>query len=105
MLSAAPEVLAALPGMTPERLHQLLTQREAVPEDVLRAQLGVAANYITLQPSAANRINVDVRFRSNTRIHSQVVVLLVDNDIEPYRVLSWRDEGLASDERSTGGLQ
>jgi hypothetical protein len=97
-------VLAALPGITPERLHQLLTQREAIPEDVLRAQLGMAANYITLQPSAGNRIDVDVRFRTNTRIRSQVVVFLVDNDIEPYRVLSWRDEGFV-DERSTGGLQ
>ena len=98
-------MLAALPGITPERLHQLLTQREAIPADVLRAQLGMAANYITLQPSAGNRIDVDVRFRSNTRIRSQVVVFLVDNDIEPYRVLSWRDEGFASDERSTGVLQ
>jgi hypothetical protein len=70
----------------------------------LRAQLGMAANYITLQPSAGNRIDVDVRFRTNTRIRSQVVVFLVDNDIEPYRVLSWRDEGFV-DERSTGGLQ
>ena len=95
VLSAAPEVLAALPGVSPALLQQLLAQRGAAPQDVLRAQVGMAANYISLQPSAANRIDVDVRFASGRRIHSQAVVLVLDKDAEPYRVLSWRDEELS----------
>ena len=99
VLSAAPEVLAALPGLTPALLQQLLAQRGTAPQDVLRAQAGLSANYISLQSSAANRINVDVRFASGRRIHTQAVVLVLDNDTQPYRVLSWRDEELSLDDR------
>jgi general secretion pathway protein K len=105
VLSATPEVLAALPGLTPALLQQLMAQRGTAPQDVLRAQIGMAANYISLQPSAANRIDVDVRFTSGRRIHSQVVVLVLDKDTEPYRVLSWRDEELSIDKRNGGELQ
>jgi general secretion pathway protein K len=105
VLSAPPAVLAALPGITPERLDMLLSQRQGAPQDVVRAQLGMAASYVTLQPSAADRINVDVRFASNRRIHSQAVVLVLDKDTEPYRVLSWRDEELSADAHANAGLQ
>lgn len=103
LLNAAPEVLAALPGMTPERLHMLLAQRESAPQDILRAQLGMAAQYITMQPGKANRITVDVRLDSNLRVRSEAVVLLLDDDTEPFRVLSWRDEiaEQSTDERAT----
>lgn len=105
VLIAAPEVQAALPGLSPALLQQLLAQREGAPQDVLRAQIGAAASYISLQSSAADRIDVDVRFASNRRIHSQAVVLIFDNDTEPYRVLSWRDEELAINDRFDPGLQ
>src|SRR5262249_16838376 len=43
LLAATPEVLAALPGVTPDWLHVLLDQRQGAPQDVLRARLGPAA--------------------------------------------------------------
>lgn len=99
VLNAAPEVLAALPGLTPALLQQLLEGRGAAPQDVLQAQIGMAASYISLQPCAANRINIDVRFASGRRIHTKVVVLVLENDTQPYRILSWHDEELSLDER------
>lgn len=105
VLTATPEVLAAVPGLTPALLQQLLAQRGGAPQDVLRAQIGAAASYISLQSSVADRIDVDVRFASNRRIHSQAVVLILDKDTEPYRVLSWRDEELAINDRFGQGLQ
>jgi general secretion pathway protein K len=96
--SAPPPVIAALPGMTPDRLQSLISARDSgLSPDALRAQLGAAASYVAAQPSAANRITVNTRFTSGRRIWSRAVVLLVDKDTEPYRVLSWRDEELASD--------
>jgi len=95
VLSAAPEVLSALPGLTPALLQQLLAERGGAPQDVLRAQLGIAANYVSLQPGATNRVTVDVQFPSSRRIRSQAVVLVLDKDTQPYRVLSWRDEELS----------
>jgi general secretion pathway protein K len=92
LLAADPEVIAALPGVTPEWLHVLLDQREGAPQDVLRARLGPAARYVTVQPSRANRVMVEVRFDPKRRFRSDIVVLLLDGDSEPFRVLSWRDD-------------
>jgi general secretion pathway protein K len=104
VLSAPPAVLAALPGMTPDRLQMLITERENAPspedpayQSQIQSLLGTMASYTSLQPSAADRVKVDVRFQSKRRIESQVVFLLVDKDTQPYRVLSWRDEDLSSD--------
>jgi general secretion pathway protein K len=92
VLNAAPEVIAALPGMTPGRLHLLLAQRGGAPQDILRAQLGMAAQYATVQPSRANRVTVDVRLDANRRVRSEAVVLLLEEDTEPFHLLSWRDD-------------
>ncbi len=98
VLSASSAVIAALPGITPEGVQLLMGERgNSVPQDVMRAQLGSATNYVTLQPSAANRIVVDMRFTSKRRVRAEAVVLLLDKDTEPYRVLSWRDEELSAD--------
>src|SRR5258708_36181660 len=92
VLNAAPEVLAALPGVAPGRIEMLLAQREGAPRDILNAQLGPAAQYVTAQSSKANRVTVDVRFDTKRRMRSEAVVLLLDDDIAPFRFLSWRDE-------------
>jgi general secretion pathway protein K len=92
VLDAAPEVLAALPGVAPGRIEILLAQREGAPQDILNAQLGPAAQYVTAQASKANRVTVDVRFDTNRRMRSEAVVLLLDDDVAPFRFLSWRDE-------------
>lgn len=104
VLCAPPTVLAALPGMTPDRLQMLIAARENAPapddpayQSQIQSQLGALASYTSLQPSPADRVKVDIQFRSGRRMESQVVVLLVDKDTQPYRVLSWRDEELSRD--------
>jgi general secretion pathway protein K len=106
VLIAAPEVLAALPGMTPARLHDLELMRDKAPQDVLRARMGAAARYVTAQAGNSVRISVDVfqdigsldtgaRVQNagrRTRTRTEVVALVLNGDVEPYRVLSWRDE-------------
>jgi general secretion pathway protein K len=92
LLNAAPQVLAALPGMSPERFQTMLGLREGAPQDILSAQLGTAAQFATVQAGKSNRITVDVQFDAEHRAHSEAVILLRDEETEPYRVLSWRDE-------------
>jgi general secretion pathway protein K len=101
VLNAAPEVLAALPGLAPGRIEILLAQRDGAPRDILNAQLGPAAQYVTAQSSKANRVTVDVRFDTKRRMRSEAVVLLLDDGVAPFRLLSWRDEtgDLLVDER------
>lgn len=98
VLAAPSQVLAALPGLTPERLQMLLDLRGSAPQDVMRAQLGTTQSYITIDPSRANRVTVDVQFQSGGRTRTQAVIYLAPRDTEPYRVLSWRDDVPLSDQ-------
>jgi general secretion pathway protein K len=94
-LDAAPEVLAALPGMTPDRLHEVLAQRRVVPQnpDRLLSLLGPAQAHATVEGSKAVRVNVRIAFDNGRRMSSEVVIILLDdNATEPFGVLSWRDE-------------
>ena len=92
VFDASPVVLSALPGITPDRVQLLMSQRQAASQDVLRAQLGMAAQYVTVQPSKTNRVTVGIRFKSNRRIFSEAVILLMDKGDEPYRMLSWHHD-------------
>lgn len=98
LLGAAPEVLAALPGLTPDRLQQLLTLRQHAPQDVLKERLGLLARYATLQSSKAFHMTVEVAL-GERRTRSEVVIVLLTGDSEPYRIVSWRE-----DVDSAGGL-
>lgn len=97
MIGASPEVLAALPGVSPDLVKLLLGQRGNISNDVLMTQLGMAASYITMLPGLSNRIDVDVAFPTGRHVRAEAVVLVRPDDVEPYRVLAWRDEDLAKD--------
>jgi general secretion pathway protein K len=94
-LDAAPEVLAALPGMTPDRLYAVLAQRRTAPQnpDLLLSMLGPAQTHATVEGSKAVRVNVRIAFDNGRRMGSEVVIILYDDGAaEPFGVLSWRDE-------------
>jgi general secretion pathway protein K len=94
VLAAAPQVLSALPGMTPDRLYAILAQRQAPIPDLpaITAILGPAQSYATTESSRTVRVNVRVQFDNGTQMSAEIVILLVDDGAEPYRILSWRDD-------------
>jgi general secretion pathway protein K len=94
VLAAAPQVVASLPGMTPDRLSAILAQRQAPIPDVpaITALLGPTQSNATTESSRTTRVNVRVQFDNGTRMSSEIVILLVDDGAEPYRILSWRDD-------------
>jgi general secretion pathway protein K len=51
------------------------------------------------------RVNVRVQFDNGYQTSSDMVILLVDDGAEPYRILSWRDEldGPPADRFGTAG--
>jgi general secretion pathway protein K len=88
---AAPQVVAALPGMTPERLQAVLEQRSdpaTDPRTLPRLAGGEAA---TLAASRAYRMSVVIDSDNGRRSSAEAVILLLDEGDEPYRVLSWRN--------------
>jgi len=91
VLDAAPQVLAALPNMTPENLQTLLAQRSDPALDP-RSLIGMAGGEgATLAGSHAYRIAVEVELPGGRRSAAEIVILLLESGDEPYRVLSWRN--------------
>jgi general secretion pathway protein K len=93
VLVAAPEVIAALPGMTPSGLKEFLKERPALPNDMaaIATALGPAQANATIDKSDFFRILTTVKFANGRRTASEVVIGLGGEE-DPYRVLSWQDE-------------
>ncbi len=93
LFDSAPEVIAALPGMTPDRLYRVLADRGAARQNAAEAiaALGLPQALVTTQGSKALRVSVRIDFATGRRMFSEVVILPRDSGVEPYSVLSWRD--------------
>lgn len=91
VLDAAPQVVAALPGMTPQTLQQVLRDR-ADPNVDPRSLIGLAGNTnATIEGSKAYRLTVAVEAPSRRQSSTEIVILLLESGDEPYRVLSWHN--------------
>jgi general secretion pathway protein K len=94
ILDAPPLVLAAL-GVAPDQVNTVLAARDRpdVDRKALIASLGEGVSgAATVDPSRAFRLSVGIQFDSGVRTTAEIVILLADDDDEPYRVLSWRDD-------------
>jgi general secretion pathway protein K len=91
ILDAAPQVVAALPGMSPENLQSVLSQRGDPGLDPKSLQRLAGSEGASLEGSKAYRITIGVEFANGRRSGAEVVILLLDDGNEPYRVLSWRN--------------
>ncbi len=100
VLVAAPEVIAALPGMTPSGLKEFLRERPALPRDTaaIATALGPAQANATIEKSDFFRILITVKFDNGRHTASQVVIGL-GGENDPYHVLSWQDEVAAATNR------
>lgn len=91
-LEAAPEVVAALPGMTQDHLKSFLAQRTGLRRDNKSlAALGPARAGATLEVADAVRLSIVVAFDSGRRSATEAVILLDKGD-DPYRILAWRED-------------
>ena len=96
VLDAAPEVLAAIPGMTPNLLGALANARgKASDPQTISGILGPLQDVATVEGGSTYRVQVRIRF-DNGRQEASEVVILTGLDDRPYRVLSWRDGSDAS---------
>jgi general secretion pathway protein K len=93
VLDAAPEVVAALPGMTPDHLYAILSQRgpgEANAK-IVQGLLGGTKDAST-EGGKAMRVTVRIAFDNGRRVSAETVILPLDDGDEPFRVLSWYDD-------------
>src|SRR5262249_17244913 len=97
VLDAAPEVIAALPGMSSGRLNAFLGERESLPPDpqfVVNA-LGDNQSFATTKGGDAYRVRTRVALEDGRQRLSEVVIMMSATLGEPYRVLSWRSDVVA----------
>ncbi|MGB9369071.1 MAG: hypothetical protein WCE79_23960 [Xanthobacteraceae bacterium] len=97
IFNAAPQVLAALPGMDPQRLRAILVQRAAAPQNeqtaqALLATLGAGQTHANAQGSKTLRVTARIAFDSGQRMTTEAVIFLLDSGTDPYRVLTWYDD-------------
>jgi general secretion pathway protein K len=94
VIEAAPAVIAALPGMTPDHLAVVLAAQKASRDNKqsLIQFLGPAQNLVTVEAGKVFRVKVGIRFDDGRQTNSEVVISLVDGAEDPYRILSWRDD-------------
>jgi general secretion pathway protein K len=90
---AAPQVIAALPNMTPALLNSFLDMREASPieQQSLKTVLGSSESGATTEASETYRVQIRIAF-DNGRLVDSEAVILTGTDDAPYHVLYWRDD-------------
>lgn len=93
VLTAAPEIVAALPGMTTSGLSDFLNTRSGLPRDeaVVSAALGPAKAAGIVQQSKSFRVLTVISFANGRKTAVEAVIALGAEE-EPYRVLSWQDD-------------
>ena len=94
VLTAAPEVVAALPGMTPLVLKDFLASRAGLPRETtaIAQALGPASASAAVPKNKAWRIRIVARSAAGGRSASTVVIVPGGENV-PYRVLSRQDDG------------
>ena len=91
---AEPLVLSALPKVGPDQVKQILARRDqTAPDDKSLLQwLGPASAGATIKTTPACRIRVDVALDDGRTAKAEVVILVLEGEDQPFRVLSWRDD-------------
>lgn len=89
---APPEVLAAIPRMQPDILNAVLAARMAQDGKVVLSLLGPAKDSVSLEPRKATRVDLAISFKTGRRVAAEAVILVIDKDKEPYRIVAWRDD-------------
>ena len=96
VLDAAPEVIAALPGMTPARLDAFLSQRESLPPDDPQFVLGALGGKqigATVVGSTAYRVRMRIILPDGRQSRPEAVIMIMGpGEKEAYRVFAWRND-------------
>jgi general secretion pathway protein K len=93
VLDAAPEVIAAIPGITPDLLNALAeARRTAADPQSMGRMLGALQlqGVVGIEGGDAYRVQVRIHYDNGRQDASEVVILTGQTD-RPYRVLSWQD--------------
>ncbi|WOJ90166.1 type II secretion system protein GspK [Methylocapsa polymorpha] len=92
VIEAAPEVVASLPKINPSIVGEILARRHVQTPEAVMALLGAARSSVAIEGRKATRASVRVALDNGRRVNADVVLLILEEGQEPYRILSWRDD-------------
>jgi general secretion pathway protein K len=92
VMVAPPDVLAALPDMSQGRIADILDIRKRGDPRAVLDLLGPARDEVSVDSRNAFRVNVVAALDEGRRISAEIVILLLEDGPEPYRILSWTDD-------------
>jgi general secretion pathway protein K len=93
VLDAAPEVVAAIPGVTPNLIQSLTEARRTGADEMSVARLLGALpmqGVVTIEGGDTYRVQVRIRYDNGRQAAAEVVIRVGLND-KPYGVLWWRN--------------
>ena len=91
-LTAPPAVIAALPGMTGDRVSAFLAARQLYPTDTARltALLASAQSFVSVKAPQAVSVRLSAVLGDGYSAKAEAVIVSLKGDGEPYRVLAWK---------------
>lgn len=89
---APAEVVAALPNISPDVVGAILSERRSQDVRTVRDLLGVASANVSIGGPGAVRISIRVNLGSGRKVSAEVVMIVTDRGVDPYRILAWRDD-------------
>lgn len=93
--TAAPDLLATVPGMTKLKLTQLMAAREAGTRDALveaqNALGGDMAGFVKALPGPAYTVRIDAEEPGGRRKSVEAVIAASKSPNQPYYILDWRE--------------
>ena len=94
IMTAAPDVLMSMPGMTRLKLTQLLAARDAGSDAAAAAQAalgGDLASFIKASPGPAYTVRVDAVEKGGRRKSVEAIIAASKSPNQPYYILNWRE--------------
>jgi general secretion pathway protein K len=94
ILDAAPQVLAALPDMTPERLDRIISRRTITSSTAQSVADLIGSDQAGTTTDAGDtfRINIGIVFDNGRRASSEAVILVNRDEDVPYHILLWHED-------------
>jgi general secretion pathway protein K len=90
---AAPEAVAALPGMNQNLVEAILTRRDPQNPQAVLSLLGAAGSSVAVGGRKATRATVHITLDTGRKVNADAVLLITENNSpEPYRILAWHDD-------------
>lgn len=94
VLTASPDVLAVLPGLTKPRVEEILARRDSLTKETLQqldSTLGDAKNFTKTDPGPAYSVHLEAVSEKGRKKIVDVVLAASKSANDPYYVLDWRD--------------